>query len=749
MSDNISMTPFEKPSTEIETLAKQFFDYLEIELGRSPKTLQSYSQVLKYFFDWGAIKTPSDITAEKVRTYRIHLNRKSNRQGETLKKNTQSYHAIVLRTFLKYLAKQDIKTLPAEKIEVGKPEDRQIDFLEYDEVMRLIEAAKENTGKNPKSLRDQAILELLFSSGLRVSELVSLDRNHVNLEKEEFSVRGKGRKLRIVFISPEAKQALTNYLDVRSDVDPALFISYPKKGLVNQKNSRRDTMRLTTRSIARIVKYYAVKAGLIKDVHPHTLRHCLHGETRISLPRTIVSAQSLFETLSLKSVKTLIWEKGWQSTGILTQKTQHITDKLVRLMAGGYELLCTPEHRLFTLGVTGFEEIQAMQLKPGDYVLGIKKLSQHSKHHYSSELWRLLGYICGDGHVSIRRRAVLLTDKKLWFLEYYQQLIREVFGKETVIHHNEHSQSYTLTAYHMPLVKLCQKLGLDARSKERRVPKQLFASSEAHIAAFLAGYYDAEGNGGTSGPRFFSAHKELLKDAQMLLLRLGIDARLYTRQREVALPHNKKLIQHAIYILQILCKPDQESFRAVVPTLKKFAIQNDYVGEKIPVGAMLFDLVQQGKSSGHSIYSRRTDQQSLKYPSRYTDEKIIPTKDTVMRFYHRLKRMGLQDERLNLLRRLGGKNQFKWLRVTSLETILGQFPVYDFAVSGTENLITDGFVSHNSFATDLLINGADIRSVQAMLGHASITTTQIYTHVTNERLKEVHQSFHAKRKKKK
>lgn len=264
------MHTFEKPKNKIEDLAKRFCEHLEIELGRSPRTLESYSQTLKFFFDWGKIQEPEDITVEKVRDYRIFLNRKVNRRGTTLKKNTQSYHAIVLRTFLKYLAKQDIATLAAEKIEVGKAEDRQIDFLEYEEVMQLIEAA---SGKTPKILRDRAILELLFSSGLRVSELIGLNKENVNLEKAEFSVRGKGRKLRIVFISPDAKLALQNYLAARGDVDPALFISFPKKGLVNRKNSKRESMRLTSRSVARIVKYYATKAGIIKDVHPHTLRH--------------------------------------------------------------------------------------------------------------------------------------------------------------------------------------------------------------------------------------------------------------------------------------------------------------------------------------------------------------------------------------------------------------------------------------------------------------------------------------------
>ncbi len=311
MSDNIiDMSPFEKPKNEVEHLAKRFLEHLEIEMNRSPRTLESYGHTLWFFFEWGAIERPMDITAEKIREYRLYLNRKPTRFGTTLKKNTQAYHAIVLRTFLKYLAKQDIPTLAAEKIEIGKIPDRQVDFLEYEEVERLMAAT---TGNTLKALRDRAILELLFSSGLRVSELTSLDRSHVNLEKEEFSVRGKGSKLRIVFISPAAKQALAIYLEKRHDVDPALFASDGKKGLVNKKNARRESLRLTPRSIQRIVKYYAKKAGIIKDVHPHTLRHSF-------------ATDLLVNGADIRSVQSMLGHASITTTQIYT----HITNERLK-----------------------------------------------------------------------------------------------------------------------------------------------------------------------------------------------------------------------------------------------------------------------------------------------------------------------------------------------------------------------------------------------------------------------------------
>ncbi len=317
------MRAFEKPKNEIETLAKEFLEHLEIEMNRSPRTLESYENVLSAFFGWGPIHKPADITAEKVREYRIHLNRKPTRRETTLKKNTQAYHAIVLRSFLKYLAKQDIETLPAEKIEVGKIPDRQVDFLEFEEVERLIQATDpastrktglgEAGGKDVRHLRDRAILELLFSSGLRVSELVSLDRHSFNLDKEEFSVRGKGGKLRVVFISPSAKTTLKAYLDKRADIDPALFVSFPKKGLFNKKNGKRESLRLTPRSIQRLVKHYAKKAGIVKDVHPHTLRHSF-------------ATDLLVNGADIRSVQAMLGHSSITTTQIYT----HITNERLK-----------------------------------------------------------------------------------------------------------------------------------------------------------------------------------------------------------------------------------------------------------------------------------------------------------------------------------------------------------------------------------------------------------------------------------
>lgn len=265
---------------EIQTLKNQFLEYLEIEKNRSPRTVEAYARHLDKFLAWAAIKKPEQISDDLVRNFRLHLNRFQSEKGQGLKKSTQNYYMIVIRSFLKYLAKRDVKTLQSEKVEIGRTPERQVEFLEQDEVERILEAA---SGESFKARRDRAILELLFSAGLRVSELVSIDREKLNFKSGELSVRGKGSKIRVVFISGSAAAALKKYLEMRTDVDPALFVRDAKalkKFKKNVEPPRRgvstrddDDLRLTPRSIQRIVKRYALRAGIVKNVHPHTLRH--------------------------------------------------------------------------------------------------------------------------------------------------------------------------------------------------------------------------------------------------------------------------------------------------------------------------------------------------------------------------------------------------------------------------------------------------------------------------------------------
>lgn len=297
------------PSSSLGHYINEFVEHLEIELSRSPKTIDNYVRSLLQFLEASNCQEPADITAEKVRAFRVFLNRKEV-FGESLKKSTQNYHVVVLRTFLKFLAKRDVKTLAAEKIEIGKTPDRQVDFLEYEEVLSLIQAADGNT---LRALRDRAILELFFSSGLRISELTALNKSSINLAKEEFSVRGKGSKLRVVFLAPDAKDALSRYLEKRTDMDEALFIRYPKKGLMNTALATKESLRLTPRTIQRMVKYYAKKAGITKDVHPHTLRHSF-------------ATDLLMNGADIRSVQSMLGHSSITTTQIYT----HVTNERLK-----------------------------------------------------------------------------------------------------------------------------------------------------------------------------------------------------------------------------------------------------------------------------------------------------------------------------------------------------------------------------------------------------------------------------------
>jgi len=255
--------------------ANDFLNYLEIEKGRSLRTVRNYSFYLLRFFLWLDKKNlkPADVSLPKVKNFRLWLNRQTDKQGKALKKSTQNYHLIALRSFLKYLAKQDVKTLAPEKIELAKQPEREVDFLEDDDLERLLKAPKQSSQREIIQLRDQAILELLFSTGLRVSELTSLTREQVNLKKDEFTVTGKGGKNRLVFLSDNAKAALCIYLDKRQDVDPSLFVGHDRAKTKRLKKDDRVVHALTPRSVERLIKHYSKLAGITKKVTPHTMRH--------------------------------------------------------------------------------------------------------------------------------------------------------------------------------------------------------------------------------------------------------------------------------------------------------------------------------------------------------------------------------------------------------------------------------------------------------------------------------------------
>ncbi len=294
-------------TSELEGLKRQFLEYTEIEKGRALKTIENYNHYLSVFLSHTEVKNPRDIDDEVVREFRMWLNRQStgnNRQtGDTMSKKTQNYYLIALRAFLKYLARQNITSLPAERIELAKVEERSLDLISPAELSRLLEAPK---GDGVKELRDKAILELLFSTGLRVSELCSLN-NDTDFSLGEFSIRGKGGKVRVVFVSDAARKAVSQYLKARKDMNDALFIQ------VGKESKTKDATPLTRRSIERIVKHYAIKAGISKKVTPHVIRHSF-------------ATDLLSNGADLRSVQMLLGHANIATTQIYT----HVTDKALR-----------------------------------------------------------------------------------------------------------------------------------------------------------------------------------------------------------------------------------------------------------------------------------------------------------------------------------------------------------------------------------------------------------------------------------
>lgn len=306
----------------LATLLQDFLEHLEIEKNRSHATIQNYRFYLNRFIEWAAEKDatkPTHLSSDLVRQYRLWLNRQTDQHNEPLKKNTQNYHLIALRSFLKYLAKRDIHTLAPEKIELMRMPDRQVEFLTGEELDKLLSAPTLNNQSGLIVKRDQAILATLFSTGLRVSELAGLKTEQINLKSSsditEFTVRGKGRKLRVVFLSADAREYLNEYLKQRTDISPYLFIRHDRAHQPGEstRDRREGGSPLTTRSIQRIVERYAKLAGITKNVSPHTLRHSY-------------ATDLLTNGADIRSVQTLLGHSSITTTQIYT----HLTDQQLK-----------------------------------------------------------------------------------------------------------------------------------------------------------------------------------------------------------------------------------------------------------------------------------------------------------------------------------------------------------------------------------------------------------------------------------
>lgn len=288
---------------DYDAAVADFLEYLEIEQNRSLKTIDNYSHYLTRLSDFAGPLKVSAIDGELIRKWRLWLNRLGTANSEELSKTTQNYHLIALRSFLKFCAKRNIPALAADKIELARVKRPQVTFLTAEELERL--ASQPDLVKTA-GLRDRAIIELLFSSGLRVSELVGLDRGHINLKRKEFMVRGKGGKDRPVFISDTAADWIEKYLNARQDNSPALFVSYSGVKKVDNSGNFR---RLTPRSIQRMISRYAKLAGITKHVSPHTLRHSF-------------ATDLLTNGADLRSVQAMLGHSNVATTQIYT----HVTD---------------------------------------------------------------------------------------------------------------------------------------------------------------------------------------------------------------------------------------------------------------------------------------------------------------------------------------------------------------------------------------------------------------------------------------
>lgn len=297
--------------SEIAKKVDEFLEYLQIEKGCSPLTIRDYKHYLTRFINWmntkGIRQELRDINSDVVRNFRVYLAGLPGENKALMSRRTQGYHVIALRSFLKWLIRNDYQVMAPDKIELPKVEERQVKFLSGEQVDRLLNAPTLSTIQGK---RDKAILEVLFSTGLRVSELTKLDRDKIDLERREFGIIGKGGKARVVFLSQRATDWIIKYLNERNDHYKPLFIHH--KG-VSAPGTPDEKMRLTVRSVQRMVKKYAHKMKLPVEVTPHVMRHSF-------------ATDLLMAGADIRSVQEMLGHKNISTTQIYT----HVTNKQLR-----------------------------------------------------------------------------------------------------------------------------------------------------------------------------------------------------------------------------------------------------------------------------------------------------------------------------------------------------------------------------------------------------------------------------------
>jgi intein/homing endonuclease/site-specific recombinase XerD len=589
-------------------------------------------------------------------------------------------------------------------------------YLTAEHVRKMIDAEPDP--------RNQLIIRLLFHGGMRVSELCGALLTDILWKENCLVIPWLKRK------RPEGKPHFKRKIPLDSGTMQLLkvWVDQRKKGKIKASDPR--IIGLDRRQVYWIVRRAGERVGIdqVGDaanphfMHPHTLRHCLRGSTWIASHEGMISAIEASGKESLVSLnipnRALVWGKA--------RKSQHSTEQITRIHAGGYELDVTPEHRLFTLGDKGIIEIQAKTLRKGDWIAGVKSLDmiQASPQFDTPNTARIIGYIVGDGTVSEERHGIILNEKNPAIVEAYLPLLSTWNGREPKV--DLRRKSITVTIYSMEKVRMFKSWGWEL-SPQRRVPSPIMKASKEEIIAYLAGFYDAEGYHYT----YCSSSRMLLIDTQMLLLRLGIDSHVHKRERVSTLPNGTQVnsIMYALYVT------DQARFKELIPTFKNLPNPTEK-HEVIPIQNSISRIIKEWKRKrgrrGISL-SQSCKEGGIHDINRYT--RLAPEIPTFHKIVTALESFG---EDVSYLE---GLDKIKWLKITKLESFLvSNETVYDFELPETHTLITNGIISHNSYAVHRVQStGGDfgkLRKVQLDLGHADINTTAGYLSVSSQELHE-------------